>query len=231
MLDLKLIREQPDAVQRGLATRGGAELVPEILAADADRRRLVTEAETLKAERNRTSEAIGQAKRRGENPEPVMARMREVADRIKALDAEVKQVDERMEQLLVELPNLPHPSVPVGETEDDNVETARWGEPRRFAFEPKTHDVLGEALGILDFARAVKLAKSRFTVMWGAAARLERALVPAHAGPPHGRARLHRGLGAAARERVHHAPHGPAPEVRGAALQDAGAGREPARST
>ena len=176
MLDLKLIREQPDAVQRGLVTRGGAELVPEILAADADRRRLVTEAETLKAERNRTSEAIGQAKRRGENPEPVMARMREASDRIKALDAEVKQVDERMEQLLVQLPNLPHPSVPVGETEDDNVETGRWGEPRRFAFEPKTHDVLGEALGILDFARAVKLAKSRFTVMWGAAARLERAL-------------------------------------------------------
>ena len=176
MLDLKLIREQPDAVQRALVTRGGAELVPEILAADADRRRLVTEVETLKAERNRTSEAIGQAKRRGENPEAVMARMREVSDRIKALDAEVKQVDERMEQLLVQLPNLPHPSVPVGETEDDNVETGRWGEPRRFAFEPKTHDVLGEALGILDFARAVKLAKSRFTVMWGAAARLERAL-------------------------------------------------------
>jgi len=176
MLDLKLIREQPDAVQRGLATRGGAELVPEILAADADRRRLVTEVETLKAERNRTSEAIGQAKRRGESPEAVMARMREVSDRIKALDAEVKQVDERMEELLVQLPNLPHPSVPVGETEDDNVETGRWGEPRRFAFEPKTHDVLGEALGILDFARAVKLAKSRFTVMWGPAARLERAL-------------------------------------------------------
>jgi len=176
MLDLKLIREQPEAVQRGLATRGGAELVPVILAADADRRRLVTEVETLKAERNRTSEAVGQAKRRGENPEAVMARMREVSDRIKALDAEVKQVDERMEQLLVQLPNLPHPSVPVGETEDDNVETSRWGEPRRFAFEPKTHDVLGEALGILDFARAVKLAKSRFTVMWGAAARLERAL-------------------------------------------------------
>jgi seryl-tRNA synthetase len=176
MLDLKVIREHPDLVQRGLATRGGAELVPEILAADAARRRLVTEVETLKAERNRTSEAIGQAKRRGENPEPAMARMREVSDRIKALDAEVKQVDERIEQLLVQLPNLPHPSVPVGETEDDNVETSRWGEPRRFAFEPKTHDVLGEALGILDFARAVKLAKSRFTVMWGAAARLERAL-------------------------------------------------------
>jgi seryl-tRNA synthetase len=176
MLDLRLIREQPDVVQRGLATRGGAELVPEILAADAERRRLVTEAETLKADRNRSSEAIGQAKRRGENPEPAMARMREVSDRIKALDAEVKQTDERMERLLLELPNLPHPSVPIGETEDDNVETSRWGEPRRFDFEPKTHEALGEALGILDFARAVKLAKSRFTVMWGPAARLGRAL-------------------------------------------------------
>ncbi len=176
MLDLKLIRENPEAVQRGLANRGGGELVPEILAADADRRRLLTEVETLKAERNRASEAIGQAKRRGENPEAVMARMREVSDRIKALDVEVKQVDDRMELLLLQLPNLPHPSVPEGSTEDENVETSRWGEPRRFDFEPKPHDVLGEALGILDFARAVKLSKSRFTVMWGAAARLERAL-------------------------------------------------------
>jgi seryl-tRNA synthetase len=176
MLDLKLIREQPEAVARGLANRGGAELVPEIIAADAARRRLVTEVETLKAERNRASEAIGQAKRRGENAEAAMARMREVSERIKALDAEVKQADERMEQLALQLPNLPHPSVPEGATEDENVEVRRWGEPRRFAFEPKTHDVLGEAMGLLDFDRAVKLAKSRFTVMWGAAARLERAL-------------------------------------------------------
>ena len=81
-----------------------------------------------------------------------------------------------MEALLLQLPNLPHPSVPAGATEDENVEIRRWGEPRRFGFDPKSHDVLGEALGVLDFARAVKLAKSRFTVMWGPAARLERAL-------------------------------------------------------
>jgi seryl-tRNA synthetase len=176
MLDIKIIREQPEAVQRGLADRGGAELVPDILAADTARRRLLTEVETLKAERNRASEAIGQAKRRGEDAGPVMARMREVAERIKALDADVKQADERVEQLLLQLPNLPDPSVPPGTTEEENVETSRWGEPRRFGFEPKPHDVLGEALGILDFARAVKLAKSRFTVMWGPAARLSRAL-------------------------------------------------------
>ena len=176
MLDIRLLRENPEAVERGLRDRGGAELVREVVAADAERRRLLAEAESLKAERNRASEAIGQAKRRGENPEAVMARMREVGDRIKELDAQGKQVDERIESLLLQLPNLPHPSVPPGTTEEENVEIRRWGEPRRFGFEPKPHEVLGEALGILDFARAVKLAKSRFTVMWGPAARLGRAI-------------------------------------------------------
>jgi seryl-tRNA synthetase len=176
MLDIRLLRENPEAVERRLRDRGGAELVREVVAKDAERRRLIAEVEALKAERNRTSEAIGQAKRRGENPETVMARMREVGDRIKALDAEVKQVDEQVETLLLQLPNLPHPSVPPGTTEDENVEVRRWGQPRQFGFDPKSHDVLGEALGVLDFARAVKLAKSRFTVMWGPAARLGRAL-------------------------------------------------------
>jgi seryl-tRNA synthetase len=176
MLDIRLLRENPEAVERRLRDRGGAELVREVVAKDAERRRLIAEVEALKAERNRTSEAIGQAKRRGENPETVMARMREVGDRIKARDAEVKQVDEQVETLLLQLPNLPHPSVPPGTTEDENVEVRRWGQPRQFGFDPKSHDVLGEALGVLDFARAVKLAKSRFTVMWGPAARLGRAL-------------------------------------------------------
>ena len=176
MLDIRLLRENPEAVERGLRDRGGAELVRETVARDAERRRLIAEVETLKAERNRASEAIGQAKRRGEDSEAAMARMREVGDRIKALDAEVKALDVQVETLLLQLPNLPHPSVPAGTTEEENVEIRRWGDPRRFGFDPKSHDVLGEALGVLDFARAVKLAKSRFTVMWGAAARLERAL-------------------------------------------------------
>jgi seryl-tRNA synthetase len=176
MLDIRLLRENPEAVERGLRDRGGAELVREIVAKDAERRRLIAEVEALKAERNRASEAIGQAKRRGENPDAAMVRMREVGDRIKALDAEVKEVDEEVESLLLQLPNLPHPSVPPGTTEEENVEVRRWGQPRQFGFDPKSHDVLGEALGVLDFARAVKLAKSRFTVMWGPAARLERAL-------------------------------------------------------
>jgi seryl-tRNA synthetase len=176
MLDIRLLRENPEAVERGLRDRGGAELVREIVTKDVERRRLIAEVEALKAERNRASEAIGQAKRRGENPDAAMARMREVGDRIKALDAQVKQVDEEVESLLLQVPNLPHPSVPPGTTEEENVEVRRWGQPRQFGFDPKSHDVLGEALGVLDFARAVKLAKSRFTVMWGPAARLERAL-------------------------------------------------------
>ena len=176
MLDIRLIREDPAAVERALATRGAAISLAPILAADAERRRLLTETEELKAERNRASEAIGQAKRRGEDAQAVTARMREVSDRIKALDLQVKDADARLESLLLEIPNLPHPSVPVGRSADDNVEVRRWGTPREFEFEPKQHFEIGEALGILDFDRASKIAKARFTVMWGAASRLSRGL-------------------------------------------------------
>ena len=177
MLDIKLIREDPTTVERALATRGAEIALAPVLAADTERRRLVTEAEDLKAERNRASEAIEQAKRRGEDPQGAPTRMREVSDRIKALDGLVKEADARLEGLLLEVPNLPHASVPVGRSADDNVEVRRWGAPRQFAFEPKQHFEIGEALGILDFDRASKIAKSRFTVMWGAASRLNRALV------------------------------------------------------
>ncbi len=178
MLDLKLIREQPDAVAERLARRGAGAtaLIKELLTADTTRRRLVKEAEDLKAQRNRASEAIGQAKRRGEDASAEQARMREVGDRIKALDGEVKTVDEEIARLLLQLPNLPHPSVPIGARSEDNPEIRQWGEPRKFAFTPKSHEEIGEALGLLDFERATKIAKSRFTVLWGAAARLERAL-------------------------------------------------------
>ena len=176
MLDLKLIREEPEKVERALAQKGGAELVRQILAGDADRRRLIKETEDLKALRNRASEAIGQAKRKGEDASAEMAKMREVADRIKALDGELKGVDERVEELLAQVPNLPHPSVPPGRSDEDNVEVRRWGTPRKFEFTPKPHEDVGEKLGLLDPERAVKLAKSRFTVLWADGARLSRAL-------------------------------------------------------
>ena len=176
MLDLRLIREQPEQIAQRLRHRGGDELLQPLLERDAARRRLIHEAEELKAERNRASEAIGQAKRRGADATAEMARMREVADRIKGLDADVKTADEDIERALLRIPNLPHASVPAGTSADDNVEIRRWGAPRQFSFTPRPHEEIGEALGLLDFERAAKLAKSRFTVMWGAAARLERAL-------------------------------------------------------
>jgi seryl-tRNA synthetase len=176
VLDLRQIREQPEAVERALAGKGGAELVKDIVAYDTTRRQLIKEAEELKAHRNRASEAIGQARRRGEDASAEMARMREVGERIKGLDEQAKDVDARIEALLVQIPNLPHPSAPAGRGEDDNVEVRRWGTPRAFAFAPKPHDEIGEALGLLDAERAVRLAKARFSVLWGPAARLERAL-------------------------------------------------------
>jgi seryl-tRNA synthetase len=176
VLDLRLIREHPDLVGGKLARRGGGELLRPLLEREAARRRLIREAEELKAQRNRASEAIGQARRRGEDASAEMARMREVSERIKALDADVKIADAEIEKLLLRIPNLPHESVPEGVSAEDNVEVRRWGTPRDFPFTPKPHEEIGEALGILDFERAAKIAKSRFTVMWGAGARLERAL-------------------------------------------------------
>src|SRR3989475_11123447 len=165
-----------DLVQRALADKGGAELIPEILARDVERRRLLKEVEELKAQRNVASEAIGRAKRAGEDAGVEQARMRAVGDRIKALDAALKAIDEAIEALLVQVPNVPHPSVPPGKSDEENVEVRRWGTPRRFEFKPKPHEDVGGALGLLDMDRAAKLAKSRFAVMWGPLARLERAI-------------------------------------------------------
>ena len=176
MLDLRLIREDPEAVARGLADRGGAELVKDVLARDAERRRLIHEAEELKASHNRASKELARKYPGGAIPADVRHDMRVRADRIKELDAAIGTIDAEIERLLLQLPNLPDPSVPAGTTEDQNVEVRRRGTPRAFGFTPKSHEELGEALGLLDFERAAKIAKSRFTILWGAAARLERAL-------------------------------------------------------
>src|SRR2546427_12175718 len=139
MLAIKLIRDQPDAVPTALPDRGGAELTHETLARDGDRRRLIKEVEDLKALRNKASEAIGQAKRRGEDASAEQARMREVGDRIKTLDADVKAVGAAIESLLAHVPKVQHPSVPVGSSADDNPEVRRWGTPRNFSFDPRPH--------------------------------------------------------------------------------------------
>jgi seryl-tRNA synthetase len=174
VLDLRLIREQPEAVARALVDKGGAELIQAILEHDAERRRLIQHVDELKAQRNRTSADL--AKYRGGVPDALRVEMRELGDRIKALDAELKGVDDAVEALLVQVPNVPHPSVPPGKSDTDNVEVRRWGTPREFAFTPRPHEEVGETLGLLDMERAAKIAKTRFGVLWGPLARLERAL-------------------------------------------------------
>ena len=176
MFDVRLLRAEPETVERALADKGGAEHVRRVLAIDERRRARVREADDLKAQRNRASELIAQAKRRGEDAAADIARQREVGDRIKVLDGELRTIDDELEGLVAEIPNLPHPSVPPGTSDADNVEVRSWGTPREFGFVPRPHEELGEELGLLDLPRAARMAKARFAIMWGPLARLSRAL-------------------------------------------------------
>jgi seryl-tRNA synthetase len=178
VLPLRLLREQPEAVARALAARGAdAGTLKELLAADTLRRAVLREAEELKAEHNRASKAMAREHPGGAIPADVRDAMRVRSQRIKALDDELHRMDAQIDALALTLPNLAHESVPPGASADDDVEVRRWGTPRAFTFAPKSHWEIGEALGLLDFERATKIAKSRFAVLWGAAARLERALI------------------------------------------------------
>ena len=177
MLDLKLVRDNLELVQARLRDRGVALDFGEFLAADEARRRLLTEVEQLKHRRNTVSEEVGRRKKGGEDAGSLIAEMREAGDRIKALDQTVKDSEEQIQRLLLTVPNLAHASVPVGPDGGGNLEVRRWGEPRRFDFTPKPHWEIGEALGLLDFERASRMAQARFVVLTGMGARLERALV------------------------------------------------------
>jgi seryl-tRNA synthetase len=178
MLDIRMIRERPDEVRAALARRpGGTEAaIDSILALDEQRRLLVTRADTLRGERNAVSKQIGQMRDAGAR-QPLIERMRLVGDQIAALEAEIATVDERLQATLVEVPNLPEPGVPLGESEHDNVVLRHWGEPRALPFAARPHWELGPALGIINFEWGVKLAGSRFYVLAGAGARLQRALI------------------------------------------------------
>ena len=177
MIDLQLIREAPHRIAESLRARGTTFPLDELLALGAERRRLLQEAEELRALRNRVSEEIARTKRAGQPAEREISHMREVGEQIKALDPEIRSREERIEALLLELPNVPHESVPRGASAEENVVVRSWGNLRRFDFAPRPHWEIGEALAILDFARGAKLAGSRFTVLWGVGAQLERALI------------------------------------------------------
>ncbi|MCC2638885.1 MAG: serS [Moraxellaceae bacterium] len=176
MLDPKLLRNDLAFVAARLAVRNMTLDTAAIAALEDRRKALQTEAERLQAERNAGSKRIGQAKARGEDVAAVMAEMNAVGDQLKSAQAQLEQVQVEFEALQLTLPNLPHESVPAGKGEDDNVELRRIGTPREMAFAPKDHADLGEALGLLDFETAVKIAGSRFSVLKGPLARLQRAL-------------------------------------------------------
>jgi seryl-tRNA synthetase len=177
MLDIALIREKPEQVRNGLRDLGADPTsVDTLLALDVRRRELLTEVETLRAERNRVSRQIGRLRDQAER-ERLIADMRQVGDQVSALEDQLRQVESDLDTTLLAVPNLPHASVPVGLDESHNVVVGEWGEVRDFDFEPVPHWDLGPELGILDFERGVKLSGSRFYVLRGAGARLQRALV------------------------------------------------------
>jgi seryl-tRNA synthetase len=176
VLDIRLIRDRPEEIERALAEKGGAALVKELVASDVVRRRLIHESEELKAEHGRASQEMGKRRGEGAIPADVREAMRARSDRIKLLDIQVKEADEKVHALLLEIPNVPHPSVPRGTSDADNVEVRRWGTPRVFDFALQPHEEVGVARELLDLERAVKLSKARFAVLWGPLARLERAL-------------------------------------------------------
>src|SRR6266540_5241908 len=177
MLDIKLIREQTDYVKTQLA-RAGVEpaAIDVVLTFDEQRRALLKEVETLKATRNAVSKEIGKMKDAAARDAKI-AEMRGVGDRIAELDKQVTVVEEQQRTALLELRNLPHPDVPDGPDEEHNVVISQEGEPRQFDFTPKPHWELGEALGIIDFERGVKISGSRFYVLKGQGAKLQRALI------------------------------------------------------
>jgi seryl-tRNA synthetase len=178
MLDIRRLRAEPDAVKDALAKRGpglGA-LVDQVLAHDERRREALGVVNDLKAERNASSKQIGELKRSGGDAEELVRAMREVGDRIAALDAETREADQAIEDLLLAIPNAPLDEVPAGGEEANRV-CSTWGEPRAFDFEPRPHWELGERLGILDLERGSKISGSGFTVLRGAGARLQRALI------------------------------------------------------
>jgi seryl-tRNA synthetase len=177
MLDVKLLRENLDEVKSRLATRGAAIDWDEFLKLDRERRDALARIERLKEKKNRLSGEIGKLKKSGGDAGALMREGEEVSEAIRSAESPLADVEARFERFMLTLPNLPHPTVPVGKNETENREVRRRGEPPQFDFAPKSHWDIGEELGILDFERAAKIAGARFAVYRDAGAKLERALI------------------------------------------------------
>ncbi|MBE1557057.1 serine--tRNA ligase [Sporosarcina limicola] len=178
MLDIKKVRANFDEIKEKLSKRGeDISQLDKFQGLDDKRRALIAKVEGLKAERNEVSQKVAEMKRNKENADDVIARTRQVGDDIKKIDEELHTVEEELNYIMMRIPNIPHDSVPVGDSEDDNVEIRKWGETPEFGFEPKPHWELGTDLNLLDFERAAKVTGSRFVFYRGLGARLERALI------------------------------------------------------
>jgi len=178
MLDLSFVRDNLPLIEQEMRQRGldPGEIIGRFGELDARRRKAITEAENLKAKRNRASEQIAQLKKNKQDAAALIEETKTLREQIQEHEKAAEQVDVELRALLVGIPNVPHASVPVGATAEDNKEVRRWGEPPKFDFAPKAHWELGEALGILDLERAAKLTGARFAVYWDLGAKLERAL-------------------------------------------------------
>jgi seryl-tRNA synthetase len=174
MIDIKLIRENPELVLQSLEKRGKTFPLDTIVKIDEDYRNLLQQVELLRAKHNQTSKELGKTQ---ERPPELISQMRDLGEQITALQQQANNVKNRLDPLLLELPNIPHPSVPLGKDANDNIRTDTWGTPRQFSFKPLAHWDLGTSLNIIDFARGVKLSGTRFYVLKGWGARLQRALI------------------------------------------------------
>jgi seryl-tRNA synthetase len=178
MLDLSFVRDNLPLVEEKLRQRGmkPAEVLKNFAQVDAQRRQAITSAETMKAQRNRASEEIAKLKKSGQDASALIAETKELREQVEELGKAAEEYETRLQQIMVGIPNIPHSSVPVGRSAEDNVEVRRWGTAPTFDFAPKPHWEIGEQLGVLDLERAAKLSGARFAVYWDMGARLERAL-------------------------------------------------------
>ncbi|MBQ4133033.1 MAG: serine--tRNA ligase [Desulfovibrionaceae bacterium] len=177
MLDLKLLQSNPEVVENALKNRQSNLDMNEFAELDKKRRSILTDLEALQSERNKASGEVARLKREGVDASELLERLGEISAKIKTLDKQADEIKQQVQDWVLGVPNIPDQSVPVGASEDENQEVVRWGEPTKFAFEPKDHVDLGAALGGLDFERAGRLAGARFAVYWDWAAALERAII------------------------------------------------------
>jgi len=177
MLDIKLIRSNPDLVKKALEKRQENIDIDNLLKMDEQKRGLLFEVEQLKNEQNVTSKKIPAYKKEGKDVSELMKEMKDLSEKIKTYDADIRELDKEINAIMLRIPNIPNETVPMGYSDEENVEVRKWGTPRNFDFEPKAHWDIGENLNILDFNKAAKVTGARFTFYKGVGARLERALI------------------------------------------------------